>query len=64
MKIKFSRRFTDYRAAATWLDLHNYSESVVEIANSDTVTVTLEGDHAKHAIEAATRAKVVQEVRT
>jgi hypothetical protein len=59
MKVSCTKRFTDYRTAATWLDLHGYSESVVEIANSGTVTVTLEGAHAVRAIEFDANAKVI-----
>jgi hypothetical protein len=61
MKIKFTRLFTDYRTADAWIEEHGYSESILDIADSGTVTVTLEGEHAKHAIEAATKAKVVSQ---
>lgn len=49
---KLIKRFDDYQAAASWLEKHGYTESVIEI--TDSVRVTLEGAHAVRAIEAAT----------
>ena len=57
--IKFVKSFKNYEAAASWLEQHGYTESIVELLEGHGARVTLEGRHAIRAIEAATQTKVV-----
>lgn len=59
MTVKFTKSFETYLAAASWLEEHGYTESVIELGNGSGARVTLEGAHAVRAIEAATKTKVV-----
>lgn len=59
MKIQFKKQFIHYAAAVTWLEAHGYDQSVCDIADSGAVTVTLEGEHARRAIEDAAKVRVI-----
>jgi hypothetical protein len=59
MQVKFTRGFPDYRSAAEWLNANAYTESVVFVAQSGAVTITLEGEHAERAIAEAAREQAI-----
>jgi hypothetical protein len=59
MKFQCTKRFVNYAAADAWIEANGYDQPVIVIADSGTVTVTLEGEHAKRATEQETNARVL-----